>query len=147
MALIAALNYDPAVAVTKSGAALQAMTAMDTVNLRLTFTPTKATVFVRLSGTLHGATTLPQVLMGIMSGATVVGKSAPMTGGGGTVAATSLVRAESTFAVPVTPGVAVTWDAAWSVETLVAATGIKYGGPNDATANNAFGGFGFEVYE
>lgn len=146
MALLAALHYDPAAAVTKSGAALQAMTAMDTVNLRLTFTPTKTRVLVRLCGTIHGAATFPQVLMGVMSGATVVGKSAPMLGGGN-LAATSMVRAESTFPVTVSAGVAVTWDAAWSVETLVAGTGIKYGGPNDATANNAFGGFSFEIYE
>ena len=39
-----------------------------------------------------------------------------------------------------------TWDAAYGVETAVAATGLKYGGPNNATANDAFGALIFEVW-
>ena len=38
-------------------------------------------------------------------------------------------------------------DAAYGVETLVASTGIKYGGPNNTTANDAFGGFAFEAWD
>lgn len=146
MGLLAATHYDPAASVSKSTAALLAMTAMDTVNLRLTFTPTKTKVFVRLCGTLHGAATLPQINLGVISGATIKGRASPMNGGGN-MAATTQVRAESTFTVSVVAGTPETWDAAYSVETLVAASGLKYGGPNDTTANNSFGGFSFEVYE
>jgi hypothetical protein len=32
------------------------------------------------------------------------------------------------------------------VETVVASTGLKYGGPNNTTTNDAFGGFAFEVW-
>jgi hypothetical protein len=39
-----------------------------------------------------------------------------------------------------------TWDAAYDVETLVASTGLKFGGPNDTAGNDAFGGFQFEVW-
>jgi hypothetical protein len=46
-----------------------------------------------------------------------------------------------------TPSASLTWDAAYGVETGVASTGLKYGGPNDTTANNAFGAFIFEVWE
>lgn len=146
MGILARAHYDPAAAVTKSTAALLAMTAMDITNLRVTFTPTKTAVFVRLCGVLHGAATLPQILLGVMRGATIKGRGIPMIGGGN-LAATSLIMAEAAFTVAVDAGVAETWDAAWAVETLVAGTGIKYGGPNDVTANNAFGGFSFEVYE
>ena len=38
------------------------------------------------------------------------------------------------------------WDAAYGVETVVAVSGLKYGGPNNATANDAFGAFRFEVW-
>jgi hypothetical protein len=66
---------------------------------------------------------------------------------GGTAAATTFLQVEALFVVTgLTSGTAYTWDAAYGVETLVAATGIKYGGPNDTTANNAFGGFAFEIY-
>ncbi len=37
--------------------------------------------------------------------------------------------------------------AAYGVETLVASTGLKYGGPNNTTANDAFGAFQFEIWE
>lgn len=145
MGLLAHATYDPAVAVSKSTAALQAMTALDTTNLRVTFTPATTKVLVRLCGTLHGATTVPSILLGVLQGAAVIAKVAPMLGGGN-VAATSLIRAEAIFAVTVAAGTPLTWDAAMSVETLVAATGLKYGGPNNAVANDAFGAFSFEVW-
>lgn len=146
MGVIAHKTYNPAVAVTKATSALQALTALDTVNLRVTFTPTGTKVFVRLAGTLHGAATLPQILLGVLNGATAV-MNAPPAVGGNNLAATSLIRVETTFLVDVAAGVALTWDAAMGVETLVAATGLKYGGPNNATANDAFGAFSFEVWE
>lgn len=149
MACLASANYDPAVAVSKATTALLALTALDTVNLRLAFVvPASGRVLVRLTGVLHGATTIPQILLGVLQGSTVIGRKAPMTGGGGTIAATTAVQVESIFVIGgLTPGANLTWDAAYGVETLVAATGLKYGGPNDTTANNAFGAFGFEIWQ
>lgn len=147
MNLLAASLYDPAVAVTKATSALLAMTAVDTTNLRNTFTvPPGGRVRVRLACTLHGATTFPAVLLGVLSGATVVARVAPVQ----TFAnlATAFATCVAEFVVAgLTPAASLTWDAAYGVETLVAATGIKYGGPNDATADNAFGAFGFEIWD
>jgi len=139
--------YDPATAVSKSTASLLAMTALDTTNLRITFTaPAWGYVLVKLAGTLHGATTYPQILLGVLDGSTVRGRVPPVLGGGN-LAATTLMRAESVFAVGgLTPGTQYTWDAAYGVETIVASTGLKYGGPNNTTANDAFGGFQFEIW-
>ena len=149
MSLLAAKLYDPAVAVTKSTAAALAMTAIDTTNLRVAFTaPANGMVLVRLVGTLHGAITFPQILLGVLEGSTVRGRVVPRAAIGGTNLATSFVRAEALFVVPgLTPGASLTWDAAYGVETLVASTGLKYGGPNDTTANNAFGAFVFELWD
>lgn len=148
MPALAATTYDPAVAVVKNTAALLAMTAVDTVNLRLTFVvPSTGRVQVHMRTTLHGAATYPQVLMGVMEGATVRGRVAPKVVVGGTAAATTMADAEALFVVSgLTPGTTVTWDAAYGVETLVTGTGMKYGGPNDAVTNNAFGAFQYEVW-
>lgn len=148
MACLGGICYDPATAVTKSTAALLAMTALDTTNLRITFTvPASGRVLVRLAAVLHGAATFPQILLGVLEGSTVRGRSAPMLGGGN-LAATTLMKVESVVVIAgLTPSANLTWDAAYGVETLVASTGIKYGGPNNATANDAFGGFSFEIWE
>lgn len=148
MGLLAGTFYDPAAAVTKATSALLAMTAMDTTNLRLSFTvPNNGRVMVRIAGVLHGAATFPQILLGVLEGTTVRGRSAPILGGGN-LAATTLMLAESVFLVTgLTPGASLTWDAAYGVETIVASTGIKYGGPNNTTTNDAFGGFAFEIWE
>lgn len=148
MTMLAGVSYDPAAAVTKSTAALLAMTALDTTNLRLSFNaPANGAVLCRLSGTIHGAATFPQVLLGVLSGATVLKRQAPAGLLNGTAAATTFLTIESLFVITgLTPGAAQVWDAAYGVETLVAATGIKYGGPNDAVANNAFGAFCFEAF-
>lgn len=148
MNLLGAKLYDPTTAVTKNTTAALAMTALDTTNLRIAFTiPSHGMVRVRLMGVIHGATTFPSILLGVMNGSTVVGRVAPVQSLGNTAVATALVNVEADFIVTgLTPG-AVNWDAAYGVETLVAATGIKYGGPNDTTANNAFGGFAFEVWD
>jgi hypothetical protein len=148
MNLLGARLYDPAGAVTKATSALLAMTAMDTTNLRLTFTvPAHGMVAVKLRGVVHGATTFPTVLLGVMNGSTVVGRVAAIQLLGNTAITTTMISVVAEFVVVgLTPG-SVSWDAAYGVETIVAATGIKYGGPNDTTANNAFGGFSFEVYD
>lgn len=149
MGILAATLYDPAAAVTKATTALLAMTALDTTNLRLTFTvPASGRVLVRMQGTLHGAATFPQILLGVLEGSTVRGRLAPAGLVNGNLAATTFLTVEAQFVVSgLTPGANLTWDAAYGVETIVASTGLKYGGPNDTTANNAFGGFLFEVWD
>jgi hypothetical protein len=148
MGLLAATAYDPAVAVTKVTTAALAMTALDTTNLRLTFTvPAAGRVLVRMQGTLHGAATFPQILLGVLEATTVRGRVSPAGLVNGNLAATTFLTVEAQFPVTgLTPGANLTWDAAYGVETLVASTGLKYGGPNDATANNAFGAFVFEIW-
>lgn len=148
MGLLAGKAYDPAAAVSKSTASALAITALDTSNLRLPFTvPPNGSVLVRLRGTIHGATTFPQILLGVLEGSTVKGRVAPVAIMGGTALATTMQAVEALLLVTgLTPNAQLTWDAAYGVETGVASSGIKYGGPNDATANNAFGAFQFEIW-
>lgn len=148
MPLLAGTLYDPAAAVTESTTATLAMTALDTTNLRLTFTvPASGRVLVRLQGVLHGATTFPQILLGVLEGSTVKGRIAPAGQANGNLAATTFLTVEGLFVVTgLTAGASLTWDAAYAVETAVASTGLKYGGPNNTTTNDAFGGFAFEVW-
>ncbi len=147
MACLGAKAYDPAAAVTKATSALLAMTAVDTTNLRISFTaPASGRVLVRLCCTVHGATTFPAILLGILEGSTVIKRMAPIGGLKSTAVATAMVTQEATFVIEGLSGAKV-WDAAYGVETVIAATGIKYGGPNNTTANDAFGAFIFEVWE
>jgi hypothetical protein len=148
MAILAAATYDPATAVSKATTAALALTALDTTNLRHTFTaPSTGRVTVRLQGTLHGAATFPQILLGVLEGSTVRGRLAPAGMVNGNLAATTFLTVEALFTVSgLTSGQQYTWDAAYGVETAVAATGLKYGGPNDTTVNNAFGAFVYEIH-
>lgn len=148
MHLLGSALYDPATAVNKVTTAALAMTAIDTTNLRLTVTvPSHGKLRVRLMACLHGAATYPSILLGVMEGATVRGRIAPVQSLGNTAVATALVNVEADFVISgLTPG-AIVLDAAYAVETLVVATGLKYGGPNNATANDAFGGFVFEIWD
>jgi len=149
MALLAGVNYDPAAAVSQATSALLAMTAFDTTNRRLSFTvPANGKVLVRLATVIHGGTAPPTVLLGILEGSTIKGRKAP-TGMlyTATGVSTQAYAIEAVFPVTgLTPSANLTWDAAYSVETLGASTAIKYGGPDNATANDAFGGFCFEVW-
>lgn len=147
MSLITGVNYDPSTAATKATSALLAMTAFDTTNLRLTFSPpANGSVLVRLRCNESGATTFPDILLGILSGSSVVARQSPVGALPGTALATTNVTEEACFTVTGLSG-SQTWDAAYGVETLLAATNIHYGGPNDTTSNNAWGGFSFEVYD
>jgi len=148
MACLGAILYDPTTAVTK-GTVASAMAAFDTTNARLTFTvPTSGRVLVRIQCVVHGATTFSTILLGVMNGATVVGRVCPIGGIKTTAVATAMVTQEATFVVPgLTPAASLTWDAAWGIETFVASSLIKYGGPNDTTVNNAFGALVFEIWE
>ncbi len=148
MPLITGKFYDPAVAVALNTTATLALSAMDTTNLRLVFTvPSNGIVMVRIACLVHGATTFPAILLGVLEGTTIRGRMAPIGGLKSTALATAMVTQEAVFLVTdLTPGASLTWDAAYGVETLVAGTGIKYGGPNDTTANNAFGGIAYEIW-
>lgn len=144
--LLAGILYDPTVAVTQATTAASVMTALDTTNLRLSFTsPASGRVLVRLRGAGSGASTLPSVHLGVLSGATVVGRQVAHAVFSNAVA-TGLAAYHSEFVVSVTPNTALTWDAAFAVETGVASSKIAYGGPDDALGTDAWGGFTFEVW-
>jgi len=148
MASLATKGYDPAAAVIEATDAALALTAIDTTNLRNVFVaPSNGKVMVRLQSVVHGATTFPQLLFGVLDGATVRGRVSP--GGNNTASlATTMIPLEANFIVEgLTAGNTYTWDAAYGVEFPVASTGLKYGGPNNTTANDAFGAFNFEIWE
>lgn len=148
MNLLAAKLYDPAAAVSKATSALLAMTAFDTVNLRLAITvPAHGMVRFRLRCVITGATTCPTILLGVLNGATVIGRVTPLYQNDTANVATQAFLCDVEFTVTgLAPG-AMNVDAAYGVEVVVAATNIKYGGPNDTTGTNAWGGFVFEAWD
>lgn len=152
MACLVAINYDPAAAVTKAVTALLAMTAFDTTNARAVFNaPASGAVTVRIRCVQHGATNFAQILLGVLQGATVIHRQAPVGAAHGAPAATIFLVEEAVFTVRgLTAGASYTWDAAYGVEVVSAASGaIKYGGPNNATTagGDAFGALTFEVWD
>lgn len=149
MSLLAGVNYDPAAAVAKSTATLLAMTAFDTTNLRLSFTvPTNGTVLVRLRCQASDQNQQPSILLGILQGASVIARQSPIGGLSGTSVSTTRATQEALFTVTgLTPGANLTWDAAYAVQVVLTGTNIRYGGPNDTVAANAWGGFSFEIYD
>lgn len=149
MAVLGAIAYDPATAVSKATTAALAMTAIDTTNLRLTVTvPASGRLWVELQGTLHGAATFPQILLGAMEGSTVRTRVSAAGLLQGNAAATSMLTVVAFAPITgLTPASSITLDAAYGVETLVASTGLKYGGPNGTTANDAFGAFIFAIHD
>lgn len=148
MNLLKAALYDPAGAVSKATSSLLAMTAFDTTNLRLAITvPAHGMVKFILRCTITGATTFPTILLGVMNGATVIGRVSPLYFPGTANAATQDCTCVAEFtATGLTPG-AMNVDAAYGVEVVVAATNVKYGGPNNTTTNDAWGGFAFEAWD
>lgn len=148
MACLGAVLYDPAAAVSKSTAAATAMAAFDTTNARLTFTcPANGTVLVKLRVGAKGATSAPNVFLGVLDGATVRGRQAAIAGRG-TNTANFIAGRESVFLVTgLTPGNSYTFDAAWGCEFGVASSVLFYGGPNNTTANDAGGALSFEIWE
>lgn len=146
MALIAGTLYDPSTAATWATTAARALEALDTTNLRLPFVaPPSGIVQVRIACVVHGATTFPTILLGVLEGAAVRGRMSPIGGIKTTAVATAMVMQEAVFLVSGLSG-AHQFDAAYGVETPVASTALKCGGPNDASANNAFGGIAFEIW-
>jgi hypothetical protein len=139
--------YDPAGAVSKATSSLIAMTAFDTTNARITFTAQTTKVLWRVRCNLSGATTMPSVLLGVMDGATVKGRAAPIGGIPGTALATTNIGLEASGVITgLTRGTSYSLDAAYSVDIVLAATNIHYGGPDDTTANNAWGALQFEIW-
>jgi hypothetical protein len=147
--LLAGTLYDPAAQVQKATSALLAMTALDTTNLRLTFTPTTSRALVRLACMNTGAANYPQIYLGVLESSTIRGRQAPSGGTCqmGSLAVTDYIGLQSMFVVSgLTPGTPLTWDAAYAVETVQASSNITYGGPNNGTASDAGGGFAFEIW-
>lgn len=148
MNLLNAKLYDPAVAVAKITTAAMAMTAFDTANLRLAVTvPAHGMVRFRLLCAISGDNTYPQVLLGVMNGATIIGRVTPRGSLAGTALATTRLFLAAEFTVTgLSPGAA-NFDAAYGVEVANVSTAIRYGGPDNAVANDAWGGFVFEAWD
>ncbi len=150
MNLLGAVNYDPVGgAVSKVTTSLLAMTAFDTTNLRIAFTvPAHGIVTVKMTCIHHGSTTTAQVFLGCLEGSTLRGRAPVTSNLLGTAVATTRTKLDASFTLTgLTPG-AVNWDAAYGVEIVSSSNGaIKYGGPNDTTTDNAFGGFNFEIWD
>jgi hypothetical protein len=147
--LLAGVLYDPATAVSKSIAAALAMTAFDTTNLRLTFTaPSTGNVKVCQSGVATGTTVIPAVIIGVLDGTTIRGRApAQFVGPISAPSAGSYLPFTAEFVVVgLTPGITYTWDAAYDCEVAATSGNIKYGGPNNTTAGDAWGGYGFEIW-
>lgn len=148
MSLLAGTHYDPATRATWATTAAAAMTAFDTTNLRLTFTaPSSGKVVVRISCTTHGATSYPSLLLGVLDGSTVRGRQAcgPQTVANQT---NTQCKYEAQFVVNgLTPGNSYTWDAAYGIETGIASSAIKAGGPDNTTAGDASGGLSYEIWD
>lgn len=148
MNLLGAVLYDPSTAAAKSTASLLAMTAFDTTNLRLTVTvPAHGMVRFRLQCAIEGATTYPEILLGVLNGSTVVGRVAPLQVQGATALATTRLVCLAEFTATGLSAGSTNFDAAYGVEIVVASTNIKYGGPNNTTTDDAWGAFVFEAWD
>lgn len=147
--LLAGAHYDPATVATKSTATAAALAAIDTTNLRLSVAvPASGLVVARMRGVITGGATLPSVHLGILEGSTVRMRQPPICdfSEGGTVGVTSWAPFEAMAVIPGLSAGTVNWDAAWATETGITSSAIKYGGPNNTTADDAYGGFEFDVW-
>lgn len=144
MACLGGILYDPATQAVENTIAAIVMTAMDTANLRITFTvPASGRVLVRQQGVVHGAATYPQIFLGVLQGAVIIMRQSPKATVAGTALATTMLSVEAVAVIDgLTPGASLAWDAAYGVKVGVASTAIKYGG-----GDTGFGGFSFEVWE
>jgi hypothetical protein len=147
--LLAGTFYDPVgAAVTKATSSLLAMTAFDTTNLRLTFTaPSNGVVLVRSNFQSGGAAASAMFLIGVLDGATVKARQAPISGNQLAAGTVNLGQSCSMLIGGLTPGQSYTWDLAYSVEVVVASSVIRYGGLNNTTANDNWGGIGYEIWD
>ena len=90
---------------------------------------------------------MPQVLLGVLEGASVVGRASAIQGApAGLVASASIALEGSGVITGLTPGSSHTYDAAYGVEIVTTAGGLKHGGPNDTAGADAFGATAFELW-
>lgn len=154
MNLLGAKNYDPGSAVTKATSSLLAMTAFDTTNLRLTVT-VPAHGFLRFKiacahyGPGGGASgKVASIFLGVLtSTGTIVFRAVPFS----TPNTADVVNKSTGVFVDVVVGGlsagSTAFDAAYAVQVVQGSAALKYGGPDDATGNDAWGGFCFEIYD
>ncbi len=127
------------------------MTALDTTNLRLTFTaPSRGVVLVRIRGVGSGGTTNVSFLWGVLDGATIRGRARGL-GGFNSIAtnfvATDQYVTEAQFLVSgLTGGTSYTWDAAYGVEAALTSGVLKYGGPDNSSQDDAWGGISYDIW-
>lgn len=149
--LIGVVWYDPSVAVSKATSSLLKQTAIDTSHLRATFTaPASGKVYVRChGGAITGSAGVANVFLGVLESTTVVGRVMPMTtrGNFGTLATSDLNAPDGSFTVQSVSAGSHNYDLAYGVDITSASTNLKYGGPNDASGADAWGGIGIEVWD
>jgi hypothetical protein len=86
-------------------------------------------------------------MFGVLESTTVRARTHPLGGLKTTAVATAqLALLGEAVVTGLTGGSSYTWDAAYAVQTAVASTAVKYGGPNNTTTNDAFGGFLYEIW-
>ena len=124
------------------------MTALDTTNLRLTFTaPASGNVHWRVRVAHRATTTMGAVLLGVLESTTVIAREAPVAGVPQALATTSCVVYDACGTVTGVSGGSHSWDAAYAVQTVAGSGGVlNWGGPNNTTTNNAFGGASFTIW-
>jgi hypothetical protein len=147
--LLGGVFYDPASAATKSTQSLLAMTAMDTSNLRLTVTaPASGKIMWRVRTQFHGSTTVSAPLLGVLESSTVVARVAPVLSVIDSLAATSCMACEASGVITGVSAGSHTYDAAYAVQVVsgTGGAGLKHGGPDNTTTNDAFGGTAFELW-
>lgn len=106
----------------------------------VTYTGITSTSFTGCSN--HAATTGGEAITG-----GVICRLSPM---GQTLqnAAGAFMMQEAACVIPnLTPGDTYNFDAALGVEVVVASTNLKFGGPDDATGADAWGKFGYEIWD
>jgi hypothetical protein len=86
--------------------------------------------------------------LGILDGATVKARQPPVSTVDTTPLGTSGNVIEASGVITgLTPGTSYTWDAAYAVQVVGgASSGIKYGGPNNTTTDDNFGGIAYEIW-
>jgi len=143
------IAYAPTTAVTINTTAATALAAVDTTNVRLSnvIAPRNGCIWWEARGCIHGATSAPQILIGVLEGASVVARSAPFPNNMGASATNRYAWQAQGYITGLTPWSSHTYDLAIGTETAVASTGVKYGGPNNTTSNDAFGAICFSMWE
>jgi hypothetical protein len=102
---------------------------------------------IKIGVTLGGASVQPNVLLGVLSGATVVGRvRAYQTELRSTQVSQDTQRLSADFIVSgLTPG-SITLDAAYGIESTNGGAGsLRWGGPNNTTDADAYGAFEFVI--